>query len=392
MDVLRLDVVAAAAAEPAGPVRCPLAMSSSSDSARGPAADGRHDETIASLLRLVNGGTGLLEDAEEERRFRAETLDGAVGTCLGGGPDNGGVFDKDQLPGGRPYHGCASAEPADAQLECGRLQAAAIALLHAVFLAGLPCGPVAAEGYGVECRIDRTAAPAAGRCASRSPGAEGDGGRCETVRWLRAATAAASALAAAWPSARLPGGGGARGERRRVGAMHAAFMLGCAAMAWADPEPFLFVGASAGVVLACVARPTESATVLQVAAGAALLAFSASLWLGSARAGLPPPTAIELAPLAFLWSFVGLWARADNTTRRVGWLLTARRRRRRAEVWAALADLLPEHVIPGLCRGEAAQCREGRAMVLFADLVGYTGRWHALQVRVLIAARYLIQN
>jgi hypothetical protein len=174
--------------------------------------------------------------------------------------------------------------------------------------------------------------------------------------------------------------------------MHATFMLGCIAMAWVDPEPFLFVGASIGVILAVVVRPMESASALQTAVGAALLAFVSSFRLGTGRAGLRPPTTIELGPLACLWFLVGVWSRADNTTRRVGWLLTARRQRQRAEVWAALADLLPEHVIPGLCRGEAAQCRSGRAMVLFADLVGYTGRWHALQVREFLAARYLIQN
>jgi hypothetical protein len=52
-----------------------------------------------------------------------------------------------------------------------------------------------------------------------------------------------------------------------------------------------------------------------------------------------------------------------------------------AEVWAVLADLLPEHVIAGLSRGEPAPPgRAGRAAVLFADLVGYTARWHELQV------------
>ena len=113
-----------------------------------------------------------------------------------------------------------------------------------------------------------------------------------------------------------------------------------------------------------------------------VVALGAAFRLGSRRAGLSAATAVELGPVVALCHFVTLWSRADNTIRRIGWLLAAEQQRRRGEVWAALADLLPEHVIADLSRGEPAPpARAGRAAVLFADLVGYTARWHQLQVR-----------
>jgi class 3 adenylate cyclase len=212
-------------------------------------------------------------------------------------------------------------------------RSACVALSQAVFLLGLP-------GFD-----------GAGAAAWAEP--------------LRLGLAAAAVGSAVVPGLVAPGLVGPGGQ---WGAMHAAFLGGCVALAHARAEPFLLLGFALGANLWFIAPPLASAAAARLVLAGGLVLFLGAFAAASRRDGLTQPPLMAVLPACVLVFFVPHWLRRGGQAARVLWLLDGWRRRERAALWAALRDLVPAYVLEGLVQGAQIDPHAKQAVVLQADV------------------------
>jgi hypothetical protein len=209
-------------------------------------------------------------------------------------------------------------------------------------------------------------------------GGAGGGGPAEWWAWwwrggsdarLRVAALGTSAAAAALLPASVDGGGAG------WALMHGAFTAALVALAWVRPEPFLFLGFAMGVGLGLVAPPTDWARLCGAGAAAAYAVFLGVLCAASARDGLSQPTTAVVLPVAMLVYMLGGWARGEARAAREDWVLEEGRRQETGALFAALRELVPEHMLRDL-GGAAVPPHVVQAVVLRTELRGLDWSTH----------------
>ena len=275
-------------------------------------------EALADLAEaegsLAPGGDAALSDPTEESRFRLE---------------------------------------ADAHLYSGSAAAArtaCVAACHVLYLAGLPAAP----SHGIREPATSTA--------------------LDWEIWLRAGLVMASLGAAGLQRLFR---GDASAQRALWAGMHSVFACGCMALAHARAEPFLILGFSLGAGLCYVAPPCASATAARRWLGAAYGGLLAVLEAASRRDGLTGASLPAVLSPVLLIACLGGWLRGEGRASRVVWLLDGRRKRERAALWAALRDLVPEHVLERLGPGSRIEPHVVQLVVLHADAGNPLNYWAA---------------